>query len=70
MIVDRTYKDNWDADDNYANHEGVIQGANQMAMDGSCKRYEFEEMKYYHSHWVGRREYYWYQESEITAKEY
>ena len=70
MITDRTYKDKWDSADNYSNHSTAKKGNNQTAMDGATKFYYSNTFKFYHSHWTARREYYWYQDSDVTGLAY
>lgn len=70
MIVDRTYKDKWDAADDWRNHGTAKKGGNQTTMDGATKFYYSNTFKFYHSHWTARREYYWYQDTTISGKAY
>ena len=67
LIVDRSYKDNWDSNDDWRNHSTWRKGGNQTAMDGSSKFHMNSTMKFFHSHWTARRQYYWYQESDVNA---
>jgi len=70
LIVDRSYKDNWDSDDDWRNHSTWKKGGNQTAMDGSSKFHMNSTMKYFHSHWTARRHYYWFQESNVNAQKW
>ena len=68
VITDRTYKDAWDAADDYRNHGTAKKGNNQTSMDGATRFYYSNTFKFYHSHWTDRREYYWYQDTDATGK--
>ena len=68
LIVDRSYKDNWNSKDDWRNHNEWRKGGNQTAMDGSGKFHLNSTMKYFHSHWTSRRHYYWFQESDVNAR--
>lgn len=70
LIVDRSYKDNWDSNDDWRNHSTWRKGGNQTAMDGSSKFHLNKTMKFFHSHWTARRHYYWYQESDVNARQW
>ena len=70
LIVDRSYKDNWDSQDDWRNHSTFKKGGNQTAMDGSSKFHMNSTMKFFHSHWTARRHYYWFQESDVNARQW
>ena len=70
LIVDRSYKDNWNSDDDWRNHSEWRKGGNQVAMDGAGKFHMNKNMKFFHSHWTARRHYYWYQQSDINARQW
>lgn len=70
LITDKTYKDNFDSADDYQNHGEFKKGNNQTSMDGATKFYSQSGLRFFHSHWKARREYYFYQDSEVNAKKY
>lgn len=70
IIADRSYKDSWNSNDDWRNHFQWKKGGNQTAMDGSAKFHMSSTMKFFHSHWVARRHYYWYQETDVNAKQW